>query len=93
MSEPFSWAKLTTGLFSGVYWVKVVLYMLSAGFLLFVGIGVWRGYFRKPEPTTSQSAERMYNDYYQPRSTFGCATVKVYEKYPVNATYPSNSVN
>ena len=77
MSEAFSWTKLVGGLTSGVYWVKVVLYMLSAGFIIFIGIGVWRGYFKKAEPTTSQKAERIVNYYNTPH--FGCATVRVYD--------------
>lgn len=84
MSEPFSWTKLFSGLFSGVYWVKVVLYTLSAGFLIFIGIGVWKGYFKKPEPTTDQDAQLIENHYNQPRSTFGCASTRAYIKYPMN---------
>ena len=77
MSEPFSLIKMLSGPFQGVYWAKVVMYGFGLGFLVFVSIGVWRGYFKKPADTTSQSADSMVNNYYQPKAgMFGCATIK-----------------
>jgi hypothetical protein len=79
MSEPFNLVKLISGPFTGVYWAKI----LSIGFGLvlatFVGFGVWKAYFKKPEPTTSQRAEQIVNYYYQPKSTFGCASTRAWE--------------
>ena len=84
MAEPFSLAKMLGGLFTGVHWAKTISFGMSAALIVFLGIGVWRGYFKKPLPTTDQRAETIYNDYYQPQPRFGCATIKVYEKYPAN---------
>jgi hypothetical protein len=84
MAEPFSIIKFFSGMLSGTHWAKTVSFGLSAAFLIFVGIGVWRGYFKKPLPTTEQRAESINNYHYNPQPRFGCATVKVYEKHPVN---------
>lgn len=83
--EPFNIIKMLSGPFTGVYWAKI----LSIGFGLiiaaFVSFAVYKAYFKKPEPTTEQRAEKIINHYYQPKSTFGCASVRAYLKTPVNA--------
>ena len=84
MGEAFSLSKMVLGLFTGTHWAKTVMFGLSAAFLLFVGVGVYRGYFKTPAPTTSQSAKTIVNHYRQPKVTFGCATVRTYEQYPTN---------
>ena len=83
MAEPFSITKMIGGLFTPVHWAKTLMFGLSAGFLIFTGLGVYRGYFKQPEPTTSQAAETIYNRYYQPQPHFGCATVRVYGDMPL----------
>lgn len=79
MSEPFDIKKMLLAPFTGLYWVKCLMIGLGIGMLVFTGIGLYRGYFKKPEPTTTQKAERIDNFYYQPKSTFGCASVRVKE--------------
>jgi hypothetical protein len=59
--------------------------MLAMGFLIFIGIGVWRGYFKKPDPLTNQSAEKIINNYNSPNAPFGCATTRDYTKHLMNA--------
>jgi len=66
-------------------WVGGVLGGLALAWIFYAGL------IRpttKPNPSTSQKADNITNYVYNttPKSTFGCATVKVYEKYPVNAT-------
>lgn len=58
------------------------------GTLLGLGLAwsIYAGIIRpttKPNPTTTQRAENITNFTYNntPRSSFGCATVKIYEKY------------
>jgi len=85
MSDPFSWAKMLTAPFTGLYWVKCLMIGLGIGAIVFIGFGVYRGYFKKADPTTDQDAETIINHYNQPRSTFGCATTKIYWRYPANA--------
>ena len=80
MSEPFNLIKMLSGPFTGVFWAKVTMYLLASGFIIFIGIGVWRGYFKKAEPTTDQDAQLIENHYNQPRSTFGCAFSRTYIK-------------
>lgn len=82
----FSVTKLFSGLLTGDYWGKLIAFGLGFIVLGFIGFAVYKAYIKKPEPTTSQSAEKIYNRYYEPKSTWGCATIKVYEKYPINAT-------
>lgn len=88
MSEPFSLAKMVGGWFTGLHWAKTISFGLSAAFLIFIGIGVWRGYFKKADPTqsTEQNAEKIENFYYNPKSTFGCVSIEVerYTKPPTN---------
>jgi hypothetical protein len=76
--EPINLVKAVTSPFTGLYWIKVIMYMFGAGFLIFVGLGVYRGYFKKPSPTTTQNAAKIENYYYEPKHWgFGCATVQV----------------
>ena len=79
MSEGFSLTKMVAGWTTGGYWGKLISFGL--GFLVvgFLSYAVFKAYVKKPEPTTSQSAEIIRNHYYQPR--FGCATVRVYEHH------------
>ena len=37
--------------------------------------------FTSPTTTNNQKADGIYNDYEQPKATFGCATVKVYKVF------------
>lgn len=57
MSEPFDAGKLVKSPFTGLFWVKVVMYMLGMLTLVFVGYGVYKAYFKKPDPTQHQTQE------------------------------------
>jgi thiosulfate reductase cytochrome b subunit len=81
--DKFNPVKMVAGLATGTHWAKTIMFSLSAGFLIFIGLGVYRGYFKKAEPTTEQKAKRIENYYHQPRVTFGCAHWKGTE-IPVN---------
>ena len=72
MPEAFDVKKLVTSPFTGLYWVKSVMYGLGIGMLIFVAYGLYKAYIKRPEPTTEQKADVIYNRYYQPRQTFGC---------------------
>ena len=75
MAEDFSLSKMLSGPLSSVFWAKCLMYGFGIGFLIFVSVGVYRGYRQKPE--TTQQADSIVNHYYQPRSgAFGCATVR-----------------
>lgn len=50
-----------------------------AGIVLVVLI-LWNK-FTAPTTTNNQKADGIYNDYEQPKATFGCATVKVYKVF------------
>jgi len=82
----FSVTKLFTGLFTGDYWGKLIAFGLGFIVLGFISFAVYKAYIRKPDATTQQKADTINNYYHTPKSTFGCATVKVYENYPINAT-------
>lgn len=84
MAEPFSLAKMFGGLLTGTHWAKTISFGLSAAFIVFLSIGVWRGYFKTPAPTTEQNAEAIVNHNYEPKVSFGCATTRVYHTYPTN---------
>jgi len=79
MAEPFSLTKLVSGPFTGVYWAKVASMIFGICTLLFVGFAVYKAYIKKPEATTNQRAEQIVNYYYQPKSTFGCASTRAWE--------------
>ena len=51
--------------------------------LLLIGYGIYKGYIKKPEPTTTQhnQAEVIVYHYPTPKATFGCASVRVQEFY------------
>ena len=87
MIETFSLVKMVSGWFTGKHWGKTLSFGMSMAFLVFVGFGVYRGYFKKPEPTqtTEQTAEKINNYYSNPKSTFGCSSTRYYhKKRPVN---------
>lgn len=87
MSEAFSLSKFFIGFATGQHWGKTIALGMSFCFIVFVAVGVWRGYFKKPDPTTTheQTAQDIINHYNQPKSTFGCASTRVYEyRHPVN---------
>ena len=83
--EKFSLVKMVSSPFTGLFWVKSIMYGLGIGCLAFIGYGVYKAYFKKPEPTTTQNqnAEKIENVSYQtPRVMFGCQrfTVKPEDK-------------
>lgn len=47
MAENFDVKKLVTSPFTGVFWVKTIVYMMAMAFLLAVGYGVYRWYFKR----------------------------------------------
>jgi len=55
MAEPFSIKKLFLGIFSGVFWVKVVVYMMAMAFLIAVCYGVYQYYFAKKPVQQTQT--------------------------------------
>lgn len=57
MSEPFDAAKLVKSPFTGLFWVKVMMNMLGMAALVFIGYGVYKAYFKKPEPTQQQTQQ------------------------------------
>jgi hypothetical protein len=77
MAEPFDIKKLLTSPFTGLYWVKVIAIGAGIFFLVFDGYGLYKAYFKKPDPTTTQKADTINNkyNYYQPKQTFGCMHV------------------
>jgi hypothetical protein len=48
--EKFNLIKAITSPFTGLYWVKTVMFSLGALVLLFVGFAVYKAYFKKPLP-------------------------------------------
>jgi hypothetical protein len=71
--EKFNLIKAITSPFTGLYWVKTVMFSLGAAALLFIGYGVYKAYFKKPPHTTEQNAEAIYNYNYTPKMFgFGC---------------------
>jgi hypothetical protein len=53
--------KAVTSPFTGLYWVKSLMYGLGIGMLIFVGFGLWKAYFKKPDPTQTIHAETGSN--------------------------------
>jgi len=81
----FSVTKLFSGLFTGDYWGKLIAFGLGFIVLGFISFAVYKAYIKKPDPTTTQSAEKIINYNNQPRITFGCASWKTYVSRPINA--------
>lgn len=54
--------------------ISVYTIGLAIAAVVFIGYGLYRGYVKKPEPTTTQKADKIvnYNYSYEPRQTFGC---------------------
>lgn len=78
MADQFDIKKLVTSPFTGVYWVKVVMFGLGIGCLAFIGYGVYKAYFKKPLPTTTQQGQRdNFNYVLEPRSYFGCQNFRL----------------
>lgn len=47
MAEAFDVKKLVTSPFTGVFWAKTIVYMMAMAFLLAVGYGVYKYYFKR----------------------------------------------
>jgi hypothetical protein len=48
--EKIDLVKAVTSPFTGLYWVKTIMYCLGASALVFIGFGVYKAYFKKPMP-------------------------------------------
>lgn len=80
--EAFSITKLAKSPFTGMYWLKCIMFGLGIACIGFVGYGIYKAYFKTPEPTTTQEAEQIVNPSLQPKiSPFGCASIRVQEYY------------
>lgn len=79
----FDPVKLVTSPFTGLFWIKCIMFGLGIASLLFIGYGVYKAYFAKLDPTTTQNnqAQEIVYHYPTPKATFGCASVRVYEYY------------
>ena len=56
MAEAFDVKKLVTSPFTGVFWVKTIVYMMAMAFVAAIGYGVWQFYFvKKPTQTQNQT--------------------------------------
>lgn len=59
--ERFDIKKLLKSPFTGLYWTKTVMLGLGILALIFIGYGVYKAYFKKPEPTQAIHAEAGSN--------------------------------
>ena len=50
MSEMFSWKKLFLSPFTSLYWTKTIMFVMGGCVLFFVSYGLYKAYFRKPDP-------------------------------------------
>jgi len=80
MAEPFDIKKLVLSPLTGLYWVKAWMLGLGIFTILFVGYGLYKAYIKKPLPSTTQSADKIINHYYEPKSTFGCISIRAYQE-------------
>jgi len=83
LSESFDPVKLVTSPFTGMFWVKIIMFGLGLAFLGMVGWAVYKAYFN-PDPTTTQNnqAREIVYHYHQPKTSFGgCASYQVSEYY------------
>ncbi len=44
--------------FTGLYWVKVIMFSLGASAILFIGFGVYKAYFKKPMPNQAITVQQ-----------------------------------
>ena len=51
--EKISIVKAVTSPFTGLYWVKTLMYIFGAAVLFFVSFAIYKAYIKKPEPTQS----------------------------------------
>lgn len=54
MSGPFSWGKLLSSPFTGMYWIKVIMFAFGMSFIGMVGWAFYKAYFAKPAETQQQ---------------------------------------
>ena len=52
-TEPIDIKKAVTSPFTGLFWIKTFMYGLGLSALIFIGFGVYKAYFKKPEPNQS----------------------------------------
>ena len=52
MSDPFSFKKLIASPFTGMYWIKVIMFMFGMGFILMVVRAFYIAYIHPPKTQT-----------------------------------------
>lgn len=55
--ESFDIKKMVASPFTGLYWVKTVMFSLGAVVLFFISFAVYKAYIKKPEPSQAIHAE------------------------------------
>jgi len=55
--EKIDLKKAVTSPFTGLYWVKTIMFGLGLACLFFVGYAVYKAYFKKPEPAQHITVE------------------------------------
>jgi hypothetical protein len=69
-------------------WLGKIIWVVG---IVLVVLVIWNK-FTAPTTTNNQKAEGIYNDYEQPKATFGCATVKTYKYFYGMKNIPSNKL-
>lgn len=90
MSEPITAGKFLSGIVQPKTGLKALAFLPWILLFVFLGYTIWRAY-KKPEPTTTQNAERIINYTYtlEPRQGFfGCANYRIIRPERVEMKQP-----
>jgi len=80
--EQFNIIKLVSSPFTGLFWIKCLMFGLGIACLIFIGYGVYGYYFKVKPPSTTQNAEQIVNPSIEPKTYFGgCASTRVYQYF------------
>jgi len=61
MAEEIDLRKLVISPFTGLYWIKTLMYIFGFTVILFIGYAVYKAYIKKPEPSQAVHADAGSN--------------------------------
>ena len=88
MAENFDVKKLVTSPFTGIFWVKTIMFMFGMAFLASVGYGVYQFYFAK-KPVQQTQNQQIGNITVQPGGhlNLGQQTSEVKKKWYIPSPF------
>ena len=86
MSDKFDAVKMVTSPFTGMFWLKCLMFFLGICFIGMVAWSIWKTYNPDDTTTSYNRAAVIVNHNPMPKGSFGCAHVQINEYFKDRAT-------